>query len=364
MDSWLQDELDKRTQKGTIRSLSFFEDGFDFISNDYLGLSRHTSVENDCVIKGSTGSRLMAGNSLEAEECERDLQEFFRVQGALVFNSGYAANVGFWSSVPRRGDLILFDEHVHSSMKDGARLSQATMYYFKHNDLNSLKAKLEKFKGRVFVGVEALYSMHGDIAPIAEIIELKKQVDFHLVVDEAHSCGVVGEHGRGLVNELGLEKEVFARIITFGKAYGFHGAAVLGSEILRSFLINFARSFIYTTALPPKDYRIISGKVRHPEIPQRMAQLKQNIETFRQLMNDRPLSSSKFSPIQMLNIGDVKRCHRIAHFLQENGLQVKAIISPTVKEGEEGIRISLHSFNSSTEMIYLSEKIHQAFALS
>ena len=342
--------LENRKESGSYRSLSLFTDFVDFYSNDYLGLSRHPSPVTRISSLGSTGSRLISGNSFKAETCENFLAIFFQSEAALVFNSGYDANIGLFSSVPQKGDTVIYDALIHASIRDGIRLSHAKSYSFSHNDLHDLEKKLKISEGTVFVAVESLYSMDGDICPIDAMIELCVKYNAFLIVDEAHAAGVLGENGKGLT----YNKHVFARIITFGKGYGFHGAAVLGSEDLKNYLINFARSFIYTTALPMQDYALIQQQIEssldnHPRI-----QLQSNIDFFRTKLNYQGVSAVN-SPIQIIEVPGVENALSLAKRLQENNFAVKAILSPTVPEGKERIRICMHAFNTKAEIEKLTE---------
>jgi len=343
--------LEKRRESGSYRSLSLFKDYIDFYSNDYLGLSRKLKVESQSVYSnGSTGSRLISGNSFEAESCETFLASFFQAEAALVFNSGYDANVGFFSSVPQKGDTVIYDSLIHASIRDGIQMSHAKSYSFKHNDLHSLASKLKLAEGTVFVVVESLYSMDGDCGVMDEIIALCKTYNAYLIVDEAHAVGVLGEDGKGL----SFQKDVFARVVTFGKAFGFHGAAVLGSEDLKHFLINFARSFIYTTALPIQDYALIQQQIESSVDNQLRIQLQSNIDFFRSKLNYQGVSSPN-SPIQIIEVPGIENALRLAKSLQENQFAVKAILSPTVPEGQERIRICIHAFNTKEQIEKLAE---------
>ena len=351
--------LENRKESGSYRSLSLFNDFIDFYSNDYLGLSRHPSPESFRDVTrhsslGSTGSRLISGNSSEAVICENFLASFFQAEAALVFNSGYDANIGFFSSVPQKGDTIIYDALIHASIRDGIRLSHAKSYSFAHNDLKDLKKKLMLSEGSVFVAVESLYSMDGDTCPIEAIIEVCKCFRANLVVDEAHAVGVFGDEGKGF----SYQKEVFARIVTFGKAYGFHGAAVLGSQDLKTFLVNFARSFIYTTALPMYDYVLIQRQLESSLDSQLRIQLQSNIDFFRSKLNYQGISATN-SPIQIIEVPGVDNALSLASRLQENNFAVKAILSPTVPEGQERIRICIHTFNTKEEIEKLAEILHQ-----
>lgn len=353
-----QQKLEDRMNRGSVRSLSLFSGAIDFFSNDYLGLSRQ--IEKQWMVPtGSSGSRLISGNSTEAETTETWMADFFESESALVFNSGYDANLGFFSSVPQRGDFIVYDELIHASVRDGIRLSNAQSFSFKHNDCADLIRKINRTTGTVFVAIESLYSMDGDIAPLAEIAEICTQKNALLVVDEAHACGIFGAKGKGLCSETGILKQTFARIITFGKAYGTHGAAVLGTSELKSYLINFARSFIYTTALPPYQYAHIQHQIEQSLRYENREQLQQNIQLFRKLMGTRISISDERSPIQVLLFPGIDHALSKATYLQNNHFAVKAILSPTVPEGQERLRICIHAFNTEAEITELAKLILQ-----
>jgi 8-amino-7-oxononanoate synthase len=346
-------KLNERKEKGGLRSLSLFDGLSDLCSNDYLGFAKRGPEH---ALRGSTGSRLISGNSAEAENAERFLADFFKAESALVFNSGYDANLGLFSSVPQKGDTILYDELIHASVRDGIRLSYANSWSFRHNDLSDLTQKLAKAAGSVFVAVESLYSMDGDLASLSAIADMCDQKGAFLIIDEAHSGGVFGEGGRGLANELALEKRCFARLITFGKAYGSHGAVILGSSQLREYLINFARSFIYTTALPPQHYLHLAGRVAAvAEADEERSLLAKNIGLFRSLLPGMDLCADPRSPIQIVKPGDAKTCVKAAEKLFAKGFAVKAILPPTVAAGSERIRICLHAFNEEKEIRRLTE---------
>jgi 8-amino-7-oxononanoate synthase len=341
-----------------LRSLSCFDGFIDFFSNDYLGLA-NSVIPRDIEKNGSTGSRLISGNSKEAIQCEQTLAKFFDSDAALVFNSGYDANIGLFSALLQRGDTIIYDEAIHASVRDGIRLSYASAFSFKHNSVEDLRLKLNQAKGTVYIAVESLYSMNGDLSPLTEIAKIAKEKNAFLIVDEAHSCGVLGENGKGLIHELKLEKHVFARLITFGKAYGCHGAAVLGSEMLKEYLINFSRSFIYTTALPPSGYALIEHQVLNQSITEKQEKLKEVILYFREELKGLSHVSDERSPIQMIRISDVEKTKVLANELVNHNFAVKPIFSPTVPKGEESIRICLHAYNTEEEIKYLCKTISE-----
>ena len=349
MDGKLHKKIEDRIEKGTLRSLSSFEGMTDFFSNDYLGLSSEklNSVDGSF---GATGSRLISGTSLGMIEVEDSIAAFFKSESSLMFNSGYDANLGFFSSVPQRGDTILYDELIHASVRDGIRLSLANGVSFKHNDVEDLKSKMERSKGAVYIAIESLYSMDGDIAPLTEIATLAKENGAYLMVDEAHACGVFGESGRGLVSELGFDDLVFAKLVTFGKGYGSHGACILGSYQLIQYLVNFARSFIYTTALPTSVFVRNLSVLISELVAERQKELHENIAYFRANYSSSKLISDLKSPIQIVEVGSVDATRRIAEKLQELKIAIKPIYSPTVAEGKERLRICIHSFNTSKEI--------------
>jgi 8-amino-7-oxononanoate synthase len=340
-----QRSLQDRKEKGSLRSLLSFDKHVDFWSNDYLGLSR---LSQSVDLKGSTGSRLISGNSQLVEDVERQVADHFHSEAALIFNSGYDANLGLFSSLPQKADTILYDEYVHASVRDGIRLSFANAFSFRHNDLEDLKKKLQKTAGTIFVAVESLYSMDGDLAPLMEISQLCKEFNALLIVDEAHSGGVFGEEGKGLCRESGVADSVFIRVFTFGKAYGAHGAVVCCSDEVREFLINFARSFIYTTALPEGMYTHILHQIELSKTAVLREQLQENIARFCDKLKS-PLSS-KNSPIQIIEFSDLEICKQKAKQLQEAGFAVKAILPPTVPTGSQRLRICIHAFNTKEEI--------------
>ena len=267
----LSSKLALRSESNSVRKLPIQISTIDFASNDYLGLAQSETIfkethayliQNNYLQNGATGSRLLSGNHKLYQETEDYIAQFHQSETALIFNSGYDANLGFFSSVPQRNDIILYDELSHASIRDGISLSNAKAYKFNHNDFEDLEHKIIKFKKEIqenksvlYIVTESVFSMDGDCPNLEELVQLSERCGCYLVVDEAHALGVFGSAeisgGEGLVQMLGIQNQVFARIMTFGKGLGCHGAAILGTEELKSYLINFARSFIYTTGLPP-----------------------------------------------------------------------------------------------------------------
>lgn len=351
----IQKKLDERKAENAYRELKTNQGLIDFCSNDYLGLAKETDIHNNAEqlnTYGASGSRLITGNFTITEELEKELATFYNAPAGLIFNSGYNANIGLFSAVPQRGDTIIYDELIHASIRDGIRLSHANSFAFKHNDITSLEEKLKQAKGNIFIAIESIYSMDGDKAPLKEILNISTQYKAALIVDEAHAVGVFGEKGDGLVSQLKLDSEVFAKIITFGKSLGTHGAIVLGSELLRNYLINFSRAFIYTTALPLPS--IVTIKKAHHFLAShldRITILHELIAHFKgQFKNNNiPLIESD-SAIQCIVIPGNGNVKSIAQQIQQAGFDVRPILSPTVPKGAERLRICLHTFNTKNQI--------------
>jgi 8-amino-7-oxononanoate synthase len=357
-------KLASRKENNALRVLPFGTDLIDFASNDYLGFSQseiifdevHQLVLNRNIKNnGATGSRLLSGNHKLYQETETAIAEFHQSEAALIFNSGYDANLGFFSSVPQKGDLILYDELCHASIRDGIQLSNAKAYKFQHNDFEDLERLiLRNQEGVIYVVTESVFSMDGDTPNLEELVAVSNKYNCYLVIDEAHALGVFGEKGEGLVQMLGLQDHFFARIMTFGKGLGCHGAAILGSTELKSYLVNFARSFIYTTGLPPHSVATILVAYQYLETEKdTLHLLRKNIVHFNQeknLLGLKPMFVRSKSAIQSAIIPGNEKVKAIARQLQDKGFDVKAILSPTVPEGQERLRFCLHSFNTNEEI--------------
>ncbi|NEU08586.1 8-amino-7-oxononanoate synthase [Flavihumibacter sp. R14] len=376
INRYLEEVLDRRKEQSLYRYLQVNDNLVDFCSNDYLSFAR-SSVIREAIsqaskadqLTGSTGSRSISGNTTYAEELESMLAGFHNAEAGLLFNSGYDANVGLFSCIARKEDTLVSDELIHASIIDGSRLSYAGRLRFAHNDAGDLEKKLQHVRsrstnqaGNIFVAVESVYSMDGDIASLKEIAAVCKKYDASLIVDEAHATGVFGAQGRGLVDHFGLEDEVFARVHTFGKAIGAHGAIVLGSEALRNYLINFARSFIFTTALPVHSLiaircayeQLMSDSFTTDYIHKLIAYFKRDFQT----SGDVFLIEST-SPIQSLVIPGNQRARDISRQLQSRGFDVRAILSPSVPVGKERLRISLHMHNTMDQVGELKQALNE-----
>lgn len=358
-DAFLQPRLDQRIADNALRRLVYFNGLIDFCSNDYLGIATRSlcrQTNDEQVRHGSGGARTLAGNYPLIEATEEKIARFHEAEAALIFNSGYSANLGIMSAIPQRGDQIFYDYLSHASLRDGIRLSHADAFSFAHNDVSDLEKKLIRARdgrgaqGQFFVVTESLFSMDGDLAPLEDLVICCEKYHAHLVVDEAHATGVMGPAGAGVLQSLGLHKRVFARIYTFGKALGCHGAAVLGSSRLKSYLINFSRSFIFTTALPEAAIRSINAAYDlFPGMDQERQQLQSLIKRFRGA--DLPFNKlNSVSPIQAVLIPGNDEVKAVASLLQEQQLDVRPILYPTVPKGKERLRISLHAFNTRSEL--------------
>lgn len=371
-EDFLKNKLQERRQAGTYRELKPENGLVDFCSNDYLGFAHSLVLKQSIVhevnthplsLNGAAGSRLLSGNIQYAEDLENQIAAYHQSEAGLLFNSGYDANLGLLSSLAQRGDTIILDELVHASIIDGARLSYANRYSFKHNDLESLEAKLKLAKGNCYVVIESVYSMDGDTPPLLEILGLTEKYNAALIVDEAHAVGL---YPKGLVCGLDLQQRFFARVVTFGKALGGHGAIVLGSNNLRNYLINFARSFIYTTAA--SFHQLAAIKMAYQLLEnsgEAIISLKKNIELFKQEVNigESFTLLNSDSPIHCIILGSNEMAREAAKQLQMNNLDVRPILSPTVAQGTERIRICLHSFNTENDLTLLAVTVNKFILL-
>ena len=323
----LERRLKKQEEKGLLRSLRVVENAIDFASNDYLGFSRSERLQQamqqtfQTLPKlGSTGSRLLTGNSSFCEELEREIAEIHHAESALLFSSGYMANVGVITSLAKREDTILFDAQIHASMRDGITLSHAKNYAWRHNDLNHLEELLKK-RQRALVLAESIYSTDGSQAP-HELYLLTQRYGATLILDEAHALGIFPPSPADI------------RIYTFSKTLGVSGAVVLCTHLHRNLFINFARSFIYTTALPHYTLLAIQCAYKHLE------EEKSERKKLHALME----YASKKSPIWTI---PTPQARKKADEILKQGFHVNALLPPTVKEA--CLRITLHSFNTPQE---------------
>eukprot|EP00127_Corallochytrium_limacisporum_P005338 Clim_evm14s203 gene=Clim_evmTU14s203 len=398
MEEHLQRTIRSRRDRGSLRSSGSVQgvpvDGceldvpVDFSSNDYLGFSRSLALherintaiashENGIVRwQGSSGSRLLSGTHQPILDLEAKLAGVHKAEAGIIFNSGYDANIGMFSSIlSGKQDLFVYDELIHASCHDGMRLSRGGRRAFKHNSVADLRKVLcEERASRgsdalICVAVETLYSMDGDTPPLLEIVDTADEFEAAVIVDEAHATGVMGPNYLGLVDALGLEDRIFARLHTFSKSIGCHGSIVLGSQALSIYLANYAKSFVYTTALPPHsalavscayDYLADAGEHLNAHVSSLISHYRSILEKYN--VPSTAILDSK-TPIQGIITGCNESAIRLASELQSAGFEVKPIRSPTVPRGTERIRVILHSHNTHDEVERLCAKIANCMGL-
>lgn len=363
----LRAQLLRKDQCGLRRSLEVRGHLADFSSNDYLGLARGISTEDKRVtyenrhsdipnVRGATGSRLISGHSRYYQQVENLVAEFHHSESALLFSSGYLANISLIQSLVTRHTTILYDKLIHASLRDGIRLSGAKAYSFVHNDCHQLEQYAQRYAGSLLIVIESLYSMDGDLAPLEDILLIAERYGAEVVVDEAHAIGVLGHEGRGLASLNDCGDRILARTVTFGKALGCHGAAIISDSLVRDSIINTARGFIFSTALPPHALWEIERSYRAlPELTNERASLLRNCALFN---TEFPQSGDAQSPIKRIIIPGNEAVVRAAKQLQDEGFSVVPIRAPTVPAGQERLRICLHSFNSEKEMHGVMAVLH------
>ena len=365
----LTTSLARMQDETQLRSVRPMGQGIDFCSNDYLGLARELgnpsllaeALENVEGRMGATGSRLLSGTTEAHTTLEAYLAKTFGAQSALLFGSGYEANVGLLACIAKRGDTIIYDQQIHASMRDGIRLSSARTFSFKHNDIEDLREKITRATGEVFVAVESLYSMDGDRAPLVDLCQLAQEYGVFLIVDEAHATGVYGESGEGLVSASGVSNQVFARVHTFGKAIGYKGACIVGSQVLTDYLINFCRPFIYSTAPDALTVALTMKALRlSMKAHDRRELLMKNVSHWGNEMLPLGECFQPLSPIQYIPVPGNRAVVQIQQVLEKAGIEAKAVRSPTVQRGKERIRICLHCYNTLEELQLLRDVLNQS----
>jgi 8-amino-7-oxononanoate synthase len=346
--------------------------GLDLCSNDYLGLARDPRLKR-AVLKavetsekmGSAGSRLLSGNAPEWEALEAEFANFAGTPAALYFSSGYSANVGLLSSLLRAGDIVFSDRLNHASLIDGIRLSGAEKVIYPHGDLAFLEGALRKYRGArgaKAIVTESLFSMEGDFAPLDRILLLAKDYGAELVVDEAHATGVHGPQGRGMVAKLGIEKDVLATVHTCGKAFASAGAFVCGGSPLREYLVNHARTFIFSTAMPGYMARQIRAALY---LVREADRERAHVEAIALCLREGlaaagvgcGLSASQIVPVL---VGGNEAALDVAAKLRADGYAARAIRPPTVPAGTARLRLSLTSAITLEEIGRLTHSIARA----
>ncbi|MDZ7640622.1 MAG: 8-amino-7-oxononanoate synthase [Desulfurivibrio sp.] len=370
----LTEALSKWGEEGTLRQLLPLEHGeeggrvrlpmageagktpqwremLDFSSNDYLGLSRHPQLLTaaaEAMGRWGTGAgaaRLLSGNLEIHRQLEEALALLTGREAALLFGSGYLANIGVIPALLGRHDTVFCDRHSHASIYDGCRLAGAKLHRFRHNDCNHLEELLRRHRGHneALIIVESLYSMDGDIAPLPELITLKERYQCRLLVDEAHAIGVFGEHGGGLCAAAGVAERVDLLLGTLGKALGSYGAFVAGERTTIAYLLNRARSFIFATAPPPATTAagLAAVKLLAAE-PQLLQELEQKVEFFKNHLRELEIGT-ELGPSQIipLPVGKSDAALQLAATLRDKGIFTVAIRPPTVPAGTARLRLSI-----------------------
>ncbi len=361
--SWYRSVQTLSTRPGSIITLDG-EPLINFASNDYLGLAGDDRLINAAISAtkefgtGATGSRLLTGHRELHRRLERAIASLKQTEDALVFSSGYLANLGAISSVVGPRDLILSDQYNHSSLKNGAILSQATVVEYDHNQTEDLQQKLEgereKFR-RCLVVTDSVFSMDGDLCPLPELLDLAAKFNSMLLIDEAHATGVFGNNGAGCVEHFGCTGKELIQVGTLSKALGSLGGYVAGSKALIDFLRNRAPSWIYTTALTPGDTAAALAAVEIlGQEPERRAKLWQNVISLKNLLKSNLVPIADFeSPIICFQLKDASTALAAAKRLRKQGILAPAIRPPTVNTSR--IRISLMATHELSQIEKLVE---------
>lgn len=357
-------ELEQKAQRRscitseTLQAGWLLRDGqrlLNLASNDYLGMAQQPQELAAPAYWGATASRLIVGSGPQVTEFEKEFAAFKGTERCLVFGSGYMANVGVISALVGRHDLIFSDRLNHASIVDGAILSRARLLRYPHRDMNRLEDMLRKHQhrpGKKLIVTDSIFSMDGTIAPLQQLVELKQRYGALLMVDEAHSGGVYGNEGKGLVQAFELQGQVDLQMGTFSKAYGCYGAYIAGEQLLLDYIANKARSFIYTTALPPVLIeQIYRNWQRVKEAEAKRQALRQYAEWFRQQLQVLGLNTGQSeTQIVPIVLGDNETALRFGEVLQRQGIAAVAIRPPTVPEGSARIRFTLMSTHSKNDL--------------
>lgn len=371
---WMYTELDSLKERAQFRSLVDSElreqgwllrDGqrmLNLASNDYLGLQQRNGIADARM--GAAASRLIVGNDPIYRRFEEEFARFKGTESCLLFSSGYMANVGVIPALMGRHDIVFSDRLNHASIVDGIVLSRAEHLRYRHRDLDHLESLLRKADpgSKKLIVTDSIFSMDGSIAPLEELVELKDRYGAMLMVDEAHSGGLYGEQGQGLVHELGLTERVEIQMGTFSKAYGGYGAYIAGDEVLKQYLVNKARSLIYTTALPPA----VIASVRESWLQVRQEDWRRNELSrksvwFRDALQRRGFDTGESEcHIVPLMLGSNEQTVRFSEKLQQAGIAAVAIRPPTVPEGTGRIRFTLMATHRDEDLQWAVEQIDKA----
>lgn len=367
----MTDSIEYIQRQGTYRSLSPENGLLDFSSNDYLGLSNSSEVRNTLIeaLKqnlplGATGSRLLSGNLALHERVEDSLAHCFRAESALLFSSGYLANLSVMSVLGTEEAEFFSDELNHASLIDGIKLSKAKKSIFRHNDPADLREKLMHSESiRKVIVAETVFSMDGDLASVNELVGLAREFDAWIVFDEAHATGVFGRNGLGCLEEVNTTDVKVISIHTCGKALGAQGAFILSSQKIRGYLINFARPFIFSTAISPILVLQIKASVDLlPKLTAERSHLLGLAHSFRESIRDQFVVGNSESQIVPIILGSNERVIQASAQLQAHGFDVRPIRSPTVPLKTERLRISLKSFHCADDIQHLKNALLKVLA--
>ncbi|MEK7702450.1 MAG: 8-amino-7-oxononanoate synthase [Nitrospirota bacterium] len=382
--SWnlqFEDEIKSLQEMGLLRELTAIDSACDptltihgktflaFCSNNYLGLANHPVLKEAAIAAiqkfgvGTGASRLVSGNLSLYETLEAEIAKFKSSEKALVFNSGYTANIGILPALIGEKDLILFDRLNHASLFDGVKMSGGQLRVYRHKDMDQLKQLLTKRPTgqKAIIVTDGIFSMDGDIAPLPEIVSLAEQYDAMIYLDDAHGTGVLGEHGKGTRAYFHLQTDRIIEMGTMSKALGGFGGFVAGSERFISYLTNKAKSFIYTTALPPS---VLASALAALRLIQEEPGLREHL-----LENTNQLKKSVMAmgydicgsetPIIPLLIGEADVAVAFSKRLMEEGIYVPAIRPPTVAKGKSRLRITLMATHTKEQIMHLTSKLQE-----
>ena len=381
MNDWFQRQLQATEEQGLTRTLSSFSTGNEtevivdgkklllFSSNNYLGLSTDSRLKQKAIQgisrygTGSGGARLTTGNMLIHEQLEREIAEMKRTEAAILFSSGYLANIGLISSVMNEGDVIFSDALNHASIIDGCRLSKAKTMRYEHADMLDLEGKLKAWQGdgKKLIVTDGVFSMDGDIAPLPEIVALAKEYDAYIMVDDAHATGILGEDGCGTVNYYGLQNEVDFIVGTLSKAVGAEGGFVAASSLAIQYIRNKARTFIFQTSLSPgvieaarEGIRLIQNE------PGRRKQLMKNSHfLWTNLERAGFTIGQRNTAIISLLIGDANKAVQFSQQLMKEGIFIPAIRPPTVPLGSSRLRITVMATHTQEQLQMVVDKVSE-----
>jgi 8-amino-7-oxononanoate synthase len=357
MQHWykqLEQELYSRKQQGLARTLQALPTGVDFCTNDYLGIAKNNLIHHwltkniiHNITHGNGASRLLGGDTAFIQDVEKTIAKFHDAEAALLFPSGYMANYAVITTLATKDDTIVYDKLVHASLRDGIRAALAKSIAFEHNNVQDLQKKIQSITaGNIYIVTETVFSMDGDIAVLPEIVAIANTYNAILIIDEAHSMGLYGNKGQGLIHQYNMQQQIPVQIVTYGKAAGVHGAAIVGSRLLIDYMINFCRPFIYSTSISNMQAAAILAAYHIlPTLQVEREALQQHIQYF-----NTQVTYGTQTAIQQIIIAGNNEVTAKAEMLKANGIAVLPVRYPTVPKGSERIRVVLHSYNTKTEI--------------